>query len=37
VTIDHVLVDRRIRVDAASVHDQPRSDHRAVLAVLTLP
>ena len=37
VTIDHVLVDERIRVDAASVHDQPGSDHRAVLAAITLP
>jgi endonuclease/exonuclease/phosphatase family metal-dependent hydrolase len=37
VAIDHVLVDQRIRVDAVSVHDQPRSDHRAVLARITLP
>jgi endonuclease/exonuclease/phosphatase family metal-dependent hydrolase len=37
VTIDHVLVDERIRVDAVSVHTQPKSDHRAVLATLTLP
>ncbi len=37
VTIDHVLVDRRIRVDAFSVHGQPDSDHRAIVATVTLP
>jgi endonuclease/exonuclease/phosphatase family metal-dependent hydrolase len=37
VTIDHVLVDKRIGVGDVSVHDIPRSDHRAVLALLTLP
>jgi endonuclease/exonuclease/phosphatase (EEP) superfamily protein YafD len=37
VTIDHVLVDERIRVDELSVHDQPASDHRAVVATVTLP
>ena len=37
VTIDHVLVDRRIGVREVSVHDMPRSDHRSVLAALTLP
>lgn len=37
VTIDHVLVDRRIEVRAVSVHAVPGSDHRAVLAELRLP
>ncbi|MGS2614787.1 endonuclease/exonuclease/phosphatase family protein [Micromonospora sp. LZ34] len=37
VTIDHVLVDRRIAVRSVRVHPLPGSDHRAVLAVLTLP
>jgi len=37
VVIDHVLVDRRIGVRAASVHPLPGSDHRAVLADLALP
>jgi endonuclease/exonuclease/phosphatase family metal-dependent hydrolase len=37
VTIDHVLVDRRVAVDDVSVHDLPGSDHRAVFARLTLP
>ncbi|HEX6970307.1 MAG TPA: endonuclease/exonuclease/phosphatase family protein [Micromonosporaceae bacterium] len=37
VTIDHVLVDRRIGVRAVSVHPLPGSDHRPVLAELTLP
>ncbi|MGN9808392.1 endonuclease/exonuclease/phosphatase family protein [Micromonospora sp. BQ11] len=37
VTIDHVLVDRRIAVRAVSVHDVPGSDHRAVLAEVALP
>ncbi|MET7970068.1 endonuclease/exonuclease/phosphatase family protein [Micromonospora sp. NPDC005305] len=37
VTIDHVLVDRRIEVRAVSVHGVPGSDHRAVLAELRLP
>ncbi len=37
VTIDHVLVDRRMRVDALTVHDQPGSDHRAIVATVTLP
>jgi hypothetical protein len=32
-----VLVDRRIRVDAFSVHGQPDSDHRAIVATVTLP
>ncbi|MEV1287251.1 endonuclease/exonuclease/phosphatase family protein [Micromonospora sp. NPDC049679] len=37
VTIDHVLVDRRIGVSGVSVHPLPGSDHRPVLAELTLP
>ncbi len=37
VTIDHVLVDRRIGVRAVLVRHQPRSDHRAVLADLVVP
>jgi endonuclease/exonuclease/phosphatase family metal-dependent hydrolase len=37
VTIDHVLVDQRIGVGTVSVHGLPRSDHRAVLARLTIP
>ncbi|MCX4386186.1 endonuclease/exonuclease/phosphatase family protein [Micromonospora peucetia] len=37
VTIDHVLVDRRIAVRAVAVHRMPGSDHRAVLAELRLP
>jgi len=37
VTIDHVLVDRRIAVQRVSVLPLPGSDHRPVLAVLTLP
>jgi endonuclease/exonuclease/phosphatase (EEP) superfamily protein YafD len=37
VTIDHVLVDRRIGVHALSAHQISGTDHRAVLAVLSLP
>jgi endonuclease/exonuclease/phosphatase (EEP) superfamily protein YafD len=37
ITIDHVLVDPRIRVQDVSVHTIPRSDHRAVIATLLLP
>ncbi|WP_200211981.1 endonuclease/exonuclease/phosphatase family protein [Micromonospora coerulea] len=37
VTIDHVLVDRRIAVRSVTVHRLPGSDHRAVLAELRLP
>ncbi|GAB2625213.1 endonuclease [Paractinoplanes abujensis] len=37
VTIDHVLVDKRIGVRETSVHRIPRSDHRAVIAGLTVP
>jgi endonuclease/exonuclease/phosphatase (EEP) superfamily protein YafD len=37
VTIDHVLADQRCGVRAVSVHTIPGTDHRAVLAELTLP
>ncbi|TDC49775.1 endonuclease/exonuclease/phosphatase family protein [Micromonospora sp. KC207] len=37
VTIDHVLVDRRIAVRSVSVRWVPGSDHRAVFAELRLP
>ena len=37
VTIDHVLVDRRIGVRDMSVHPIPRSDHRAIVAELIVP
>ncbi|WP_285556980.1 endonuclease/exonuclease/phosphatase family protein [Actinoplanes regularis] len=37
VTIDHVLVDRRIGVFRVTIHNLPRSDHRAVLAELFVP
>ena len=37
VTIDHVLVDRRIGVRDVRVFGVPRSDHRAILAALTVP
>jgi endonuclease/exonuclease/phosphatase (EEP) superfamily protein YafD len=36
VTIDHVLVDRRIGVRDVSVHGIPGSDHRAILADLAV-
>jgi endonuclease/exonuclease/phosphatase (EEP) superfamily protein YafD len=37
ITIDHVLVDRRARVTSASVHLVPGSDHRALVARISLP
>ncbi|HEX5204178.1 MAG TPA: endonuclease/exonuclease/phosphatase family protein [Actinoplanes sp.] len=37
VTLDHVLVDKRIGVREMSVHRIAGSDHRAVIAALTLP
>lgn len=37
VTIDHVLVDRRVGVRDVSVHTLPGSDHRPVMAELVLP
>ena len=37
LTIDHILVDRRVRVERVTVARIPGSDHRAVIAVLRLP
>ncbi|GAA4968429.1 endonuclease/exonuclease/phosphatase family protein [Actinoplanes utahensis] len=37
VTIDHVLADKRIGVRDVAVHDIKDSDHRAVIAWLTVP
>jgi endonuclease/exonuclease/phosphatase (EEP) superfamily protein YafD len=37
ITIDHVLVDQRMGVREVSVRDVPGTDHRAVLAELTIP
>ncbi|MBB4932477.1 endonuclease/exonuclease/phosphatase family metal-dependent hydrolase [Lipingzhangella halophila] len=37
LTIDHVLADDRMAVETTSVHPVPGSDHRALLAKLTLP
>jgi endonuclease/exonuclease/phosphatase (EEP) superfamily protein YafD len=37
ITIDHVLVDRRIRVEAVHVAAVPGSDHRAVVVTMRLP
>ncbi|MFC4012179.1 endonuclease/exonuclease/phosphatase family protein [Nonomuraea purpurea] len=37
ITIDHVLVDHRVGVQEVSVRDVPGTDHRAVLAELTVP
>jgi endonuclease/exonuclease/phosphatase family metal-dependent hydrolase len=37
LTIDHILVDRRVRVERVTVVQIPRTDHRAVIAVLRLP
>lgn len=37
ITIDHVLVDQRVGVNEVSVRDVPGTDHRAVLAQLTVP
>jgi endonuclease/exonuclease/phosphatase (EEP) superfamily protein YafD len=37
ITIDHVLVDRRIRVETVHVAAVPGSDHRAVIVTLRLP
>jgi endonuclease/exonuclease/phosphatase family metal-dependent hydrolase len=37
ITIDHVLIDPRMRADAVSIHVVPRSDHRAVVATLRVP
>jgi endonuclease/exonuclease/phosphatase family metal-dependent hydrolase len=37
ITLDHVLVDKRIGVRKVSVHRIAKSDHRAVIATLTVP
>ncbi|MFI5931387.1 endonuclease/exonuclease/phosphatase family protein [Actinoplanes sp. NPDC051494] len=37
VTIDHVLVDKRLGVGAVSVHTTRDSDHRAVIASVVIP
>lgn len=37
ITIDHVLVDRRIGVRDVQIHGIPRSDHRAIVASLVVP
>ena len=37
IAIDHVLVDRRVQVDGVDVQRLPGSDHRALIARLTLP
>ncbi|MFF4412832.1 endonuclease/exonuclease/phosphatase family protein [Streptosporangium sp. NPDC001559] len=37
ITIDHVVVDRRIGVRGVSIHTVPGTDHRAVFADLSLP
>jgi endonuclease/exonuclease/phosphatase (EEP) superfamily protein YafD len=37
VTIDHVLADLRLGIGAVKVHAIPDSDHRAVIATLSVP
>lgn len=37
VTLDHVLVDDRVRVGRVTAHELPGSDHRALIAELTVP
>jgi endonuclease/exonuclease/phosphatase (EEP) superfamily protein YafD len=37
VTIDHVLADKRIGIRDVEVHNLPNSDHRALIAYLTVP
>ncbi|MFC3741622.1 endonuclease/exonuclease/phosphatase family protein [Paractinoplanes deccanensis] len=37
ITIDHVLVDRRLGVRGFTAYDLPRSDHRMILAALVVP
>ncbi|MBE2317535.1 endonuclease/exonuclease/phosphatase family protein [Solirubrobacter sp. CPCC 204708] len=37
ITIDHILVDRRVRVEQVTVVDIRRSDHRAVIACCACP
>lgn len=37
LTLDHVLVERAVEVDAVSGHDLAGSDHRSLVAALRLP
>src|ERR1044071_7836692 len=37
ITIDHILIDPRMRADDVSIHVIPGSDHRAILATVTVP
>jgi endonuclease/exonuclease/phosphatase (EEP) superfamily protein YafD len=37
LTLDHILVDRRVAVRRVDVYDLPGSDHRALFAELRLP
>jgi endonuclease/exonuclease/phosphatase family metal-dependent hydrolase len=37
LTIDHLLVDRRVHVESTAVHELPGSDHKAVIAEIVLP
>ncbi|WP_220139968.1 endonuclease/exonuclease/phosphatase family protein [Nocardia huaxiensis] len=37
ITIDHVLADSRLGIAGVSAHTIPRTDHRALLAVLNFP
>ncbi|MFJ2028997.1 endonuclease/exonuclease/phosphatase family protein [Streptosporangium sp. NPDC087985] len=37
ITIDHVVVDRRVKVNEVSVHTVPGTDHRGLFADLRLP
>lgn len=37
IAIDHVLADRRAHITDATVQPVPGSDHRALLARLSLP
>jgi endonuclease/exonuclease/phosphatase (EEP) superfamily protein YafD len=37
ITIDHILIDPRMRAETVSVHLVPHSDHRALIATLRIP
>ena len=37
IAIDHILVDHRAHITATSIHPIPGSDHRALLATISLP
>ncbi|HEY7487556.1 MAG TPA: endonuclease/exonuclease/phosphatase family protein [Streptosporangiaceae bacterium] len=37
LTLDHVLVDKRVEVKRVDIYDLPGSDHRALFTVLRLP